>query len=270
MPSPNDSPRTTEFYPRLVAAWARLDECLPLVAIPFLGTFLAIDDVRRAVTTSGFHLGFAFRFPAAMPTLWTFVSLPSRGPGVHVSSTVYLIPAVLLVKSALTAGLIGSLEQVLETGSYRFATNVRRYFGRFLVYEVLVWALFAPVLLLGVAGSILVLFTLPLFVAVSYLFYATPYLLVTEDLGVVEALSLSYRLAVAGGAYFEYGIGHLLFVLVVSLVGTVIATNLGIGGVVLGAALSAPLCVALAAATLDFVAELDGTGPAATVGDRSI
>ena len=78
----------------------------------------------------------------------------------------------------------------------------------------------------------------------SYLFYATPYLLVVADASVGEALGWSYEWALAGGSYFTYGAAYLLAVAAASLVGTAVVVNLGALGIGLGAIVSAPVALA--------------------------
>ena len=96
----------------------------------------------------------------------------------------------------------------------------------------------------------------PAFLVLSYLFYATPYLLVVADAPVGEALGRSYEWALAGGPYFAYGVAYLLFVAAVSAAGTVVVVNLGAVGILLGAVASAPVALALTFATTEFVAEM--------------
>ncbi|USZ68839.1 hypothetical protein NGM10_03665 [Halorussus salilacus] len=259
------------FSARLEAGWERATEHLPLAAVPVISSLASVDEVRRVLEfRDGAHFGLAFRFPPALADVWTFVSLPNREPGVHVSPTLALLPVVILVESVLLAGLLGSVREALETGRYDFGENARRYFAPVLVYQALVavvgfaaFAVMAAVLPLAVV-------LIPAFIALSYLFYAAPYLLVVADAGVEDALVRSYEWAVAGGPYLRFGVGYLLVVTAVSLVGTAVVVNLGALGVLVGAFASAPVALALTFATAEFVAEMDreGMGTAGTDAGR--
>lgn len=227
-----------------------------LALVPFVSTFLAWDNVRRAATTEGFHGGVAFRFPATVIDLWTFVSLPAGPPGLHVSPTLWLAPLVVLVQSALAAGYLGSVHQGLADGRYDFGRNVRRYVAPLFVYGALAWGVGLVTVGLGLVPPLLVL-AVPAFLVLNYLFYATPYLIVARDASLGEALSESYRHAVAGGEYVSFAAGYFLFVLAASIPATILATNFGIAGVVVGAVVTAPVALVLTAAATSFVDTLD-------------
>lgn len=275
MPStdPDSDPppaRARSFGTRLQDGWERAREHLPLAAIPAVSSLLAIDNVRRVLSFHGYHFGVTFRFPSALPDLWTFVSLPSQGSGIHVSPTLFVLPVLILARAVLVAGLLGSVHEILRTGRYDFAGNVRRYFVPVVGFVALVRAVELVAFTFVAAVLPLALALLPVFFVLSYLFYATPYLLVVADLSVGEALGRSYEWAVSGGPYFSYGAGYLLFVAVVSLVGTVLVVNSGAVGVLVGTLASAPVALALAFATTEFVVEMidaergppsDRTGP---------
>jgi hypothetical protein len=115
----------------------RLETLLPLALVPFFSTFLHFDNIRKA-TTSGYHFGATFRFPTAIPTFWTFVSVPNEPSGVHVSPLLYLAPLTIIVESVLSAGYLGSVRDAVETGNYDFARNAKEYFVPLFGYTVLV------------------------------------------------------------------------------------------------------------------------------------
>jgi hypothetical protein len=252
-PSPPDS---GSFVDRVEHGWQRTLEHLPLAVVPVVSSLLAVDNVRRVLEHRGAHFGLTFRFPTALPDLWTFVSVPNQGPGVHVSPSVFLLPVLIVVQSVLVPGLLGSVHEILQTGEYDFPANAKRYFAPVLVYEALVGVVSFTAFGVAVATGPLVLLLVPAFLVLSYLFYATPYLLIVADDSVGEALGRSYEWALAGGPYFAYGVGYLLFVAVLSVFGTAVVVNLGAVGVLLGAAVSAPVGLALTFATTGFVADL--------------
>ena len=266
MPSADSNSPVVErrsFATRLGAGWERAVDHLPLAAIPVLSSVANVDGVRRALASDGVHFGLAFRFPPALADLWTFVSLPSQGPGIHVTPALRYLPVLVVVQSVLVAGYLGSVGDVLSTGEYDFARNVKRYFLRVLAYETLVWLPGIAVFGLGLAAGPLALVALPAYFVLGYLFYATPYLFVVADASLGEALGRSYGLALAGGPYFSYAVGYLLFVVGVSVFATPVAVNLGMVGVVVGTALAAPVALAATFATTEFVAELTDRSSAA-------
>ncbi len=229
---------------------------LPLALVPLLSSLLAPENVRRVLAAEDLNFGIAFRFPAALPDLWSFVSLPSQPAGVHVSPTVWLLPVVIPLHAALVAGLVGSASQAIRTGRYDFSQNVRRHFVPVLVFVALVRAVgFGAVTLTALAPPF-VLLTVPLFLLLSYLFYATPYLLVVADDSVGDALARSYDWAVAGGPYLSYAGGYLLTVAAVSAFVSAFVVNLGVVGIGVGAVVTAPVALALTFATTEFVADL--------------
>jgi hypothetical protein len=262
VPPNSPPPDSNSFVARVEDGWQRTLDHPSLAFVPAVSSLLAVDNVRRVLEFRGGHFGLTFRFPSALPDLWTFVSVPSEGSGVHVSPSIFLLPVLVIVQSVLVAGLFGSVHEVVQTGRYDFAENAKRYFAPVLVYQALVAAAsFATFGVLAATGP-LALLLVPAFFVLSYLFYATPYLLVVADASVGEALGRSYEWALAGGSYFTYGAAYLLFVTAVSLVGTAVVVNLGALGIALGAIVSAPVALALTFATTEFVAQLaDETKP---------
>ena len=269
MPSATDAPETPRnsrsFGTRLQVGWERAVANLPLALVPLLSSLLAPENVRRVLAADGLNFGIAFRFPAALPDLWSFVSLPNQPAGVHVSPTLWLLPVVIPVHAALVAGLLGSVREAIRTGRYDFVGNVRQYFVPVLVFVALVRVVgFGAVALAAVAPP-LVLLAVPLFLLLSYVFYATPYLLVVADDSVSDALARSWNWAAEGGPYFAYAGGYLLAVVAVSVLVSAFVVNLGVVGIGVGAMVTAPVALALTFATTEFVADVaDERGAGAT------
>lgn len=251
------------FTERLGSGWQRATTQLPLAAIPVLSSILDIDSVERMLSADGFSTGMVFRFPTALIDLWSFVRLPSQGPGLHPPDFTYL-PVLVLVQSVLLAGYLGSVDEVRRRGGYDFWQNAKQYSGRILGYQLLV--LVPMLVMVGVGflgfGSPLefalsgaVLLSVVGYLLLSYCFYAVPYLLVVRDTGLLTAFSWSLELATKGGPYARYAGGYLVVTAIVSLLVTTVV-GLGAFGIVVGTALTAPLALALSFATTEFVADL--------------
>ncbi|MFC4552269.1 MULTISPECIES: hypothetical protein [Halorussus] len=262
--APTDTPNSSgdarstgrSFTARLGAGWERASDHLPLAAVPVLSSVLNVDAIRRVAAFEGGHFGVKFPFPMTVADLWTFVSLPNQGPGVHVSSPLWLFPVFLVVNAALVAGYLGSVADLLRVNEYDFVGNVRRYFLPVLGWQALISAPTFALVGLGLAAGPLVLLAIPLYFVAAYCFYATPYLVVVEGAGLAAALSRSLDWALSGGPYFSFALGYLVFGAVVSAVVTPVVVNLGAVGVVVGTALTAPVALALAFATTEFVADM--------------
>ncbi|WP_158057508.1 hypothetical protein [Halorussus halophilus] len=244
------------FIDRLGSGWQRATTHLPLAAVPVLTSILNIDAIRRVLSFHGGHFGVKFPFPMTVANLWTFVSLPNQGPGVHVSQILWLFPIIVVVQSALVAGYLGSVHDLLETGEYDFPTNVRRYFLPLLVWQAVVSLPTFALAGLGQAVGPLVLLLVPAYFVAAYLFYATPYLLVVADADLGTALSQSLDWALSGGSYASFAVAYLLFGALFSILVTPFVVNLGAIGIVVGTAVTAPLALALSFATTEFVADL--------------
>jgi hypothetical protein len=207
----------------------------------------------RAGDSGSFHAGTAFRFPTVVVDLWSFVSLPSLGPGVHVTSPLWLLPFALVVHSALAAGYLGSISEGLDDGRYDFAASVEQYVGRLFAYNALVWTVGLAAFGLGLLTGPLVVLLIPLYVLLNYLFFATPYLIVARDTSVVAALGESYTWAVDGGSYFQFALQYFVAVLLLSIPVTVVAVNLGLVGILFSAAATARVGLAFSASVMQFV-----------------
>ncbi|UPW00160.1 hypothetical protein M0R88_16805 [Halorussus gelatinilyticus] len=260
MPStdaPETPPDGESFGTRLANGWERAMDDLPLAVVPLVSSLLAADNIRRVRAAEGVNFGITFPFPPALTDLWTFVNVPSGGPGVHVSPGLAFLPVRILVEAVLVAGLLGSVGALLRTGRYDFADAARRYFAPMLGYVALVHLVTLSTVVFTVVSPLLLVFLLPVLLVLKYLFYATAYLVVVADESLGDALARSYRWATAGGPYFSYAAGFLLFAALLSVVTSAVVVNLGVLGVVVGAVATAPVALALTFATTEFVADLD-------------
>ncbi|WP_396613347.1 hypothetical protein ACH9L7_17090 (plasmid) [Haloferax sp. S1W] len=264
------------FTQRVADGWERALDAAPLTLIPILFTCLEIDEIRSVFAHGGVYFGVQFGLPHAVGTMWTFVNAPSTGFTVDygvadgMTSTVLLIgAATVVVKAALTAGYFGSVAAYLERGTYDFLTHVRAYFVPFLLWGALPLVVLLP---LGVSvgfrrsgfgGDVLALLlgAMLVFFGAAYLFYATPYLLVLRELGLVTALQESYSLAVRGGPYTTYFLGYVAFTACVSLVASAMVVNIPVVGLLVGIVIWSVLGLALNIATMRFVADIDPESP---------
>lgn len=250
-----------EVTPRFADAWRRTERLAPLAVVPLITSALSFEKVRRASSAGGpgsFHAGVSFRFPTVVVDLWTFVSLPSAEPGIHVTSPLWLLPLALVVHSALAAGYLGSISEGLDGGGYDFVASVKRYALRLFAYNALVWTVGLAAFGLGVLTGPLVFLLIPLYVLLNYLFFAAPYLIVARDISVVAALEESYTRAVAGGPYFEFAVRYFVAVLLLSIPVTLVAVNLGPAGILVAAAVTARIGLAFSAAVMRFVQQRPG------------
>ncbi|MFC6989636.1 hypothetical protein ACFQJD_14690 [Haloplanus sp. GCM10025708] len=242
--------------------------------VPIVLAAMDANKIRSVLAFDGLHLGFKVGAPLSVVTVWQFVSVPKSGVSVDTGVPLELlpfaavsVPVALVVQSALTAGYFGSVADVVRGQEYDFVANVAAYFRPFFVLTLLPFLALLP-LALGVVGPGLsggvpagalavVALGIPVFVALAYLFYATPYLVVLRDVGVVDAARGSYALALRGGPYLSYFLGFALFVLAVSPVATVVVVNVPLLGVPLGVVGGGVLGLAANLATARFVADVD-------------
>ncbi|WP_254545525.1 hypothetical protein [Halomarina pelagica] len=260
------------FVDRLAAGWEDARAHLPLALVPLLTALLHTDKIAAVLAADGTHFGVRLGLPATVVDLWGFVSVPNEGVNVDLGGPVgfplalIVLPLALAIRAGLAAGYFGSVRDALATGSYDFAANARRYFVPFLVYTFVPVLLLLPLVLLGLSGARgvllpLVVVLVPVVAVVTYLFYATPYILVLRETDLVSAARASYALALAGGPYLYFAVGFAAFVLLVSAVATAVVVNLGAVGVALGAIVAAPVGLAANATAMRFVADVDPESP---------
>ncbi|WP_129115726.1 hypothetical protein [Halegenticoccus tardaugens] len=261
------------FATRLADGWNAAQSNLPLALVPLVTALLDTNKVGKVLANGGMHFGLQFGLPAGVVDLWQFVSVPNGGatvdPGVGGVGTgvgLLLLPIALAVQAALSAGYFGSVRDALRAGSYDFSSNARRYFLPFLLYALVPVLLSLPLAFVATTGasrSFFVLFLVLILAipVVTYLFYATPYLVVLRETDLLSAARGSYALAIAGGPYLTFALNFAAFVLASSLLATAVVVNLGAAGVVLGALAAAPVGLAANAMTMRFVADVDPRSP---------
>ena len=260
------------FTARLADGWEHSRAHLQLALVPLLSALLDTNKITSVLATDGTHFGLRLGLPASVVDLWQFVSVPNDGVSIDLGGpltfplVLIVLPIGLAVRAGLAAGYFGSIRDALDTGSYDFAANVRRYFVPFLLYTAIPVLFFLPLVLVGTSGArgaLLPLFVvlIPIIVVAMYLFYATPYLVILRETDLVTAARTSYGLALDGGPYFHYAVGFAAFVLLASVLATPVVANLGLVGIALGVVVMAPVGLAANVATMRFVAEIDPGSP---------
>lgn len=260
---------------RLATGLDRATDNLALAAVPVVLALLNTNKLLAVTSFDGVHVGFTLGLPVSVVTVWQFVSVPQSGVAVgagvpveRLPFAVATVPVFLLLKTGLTAGYFGACRNALAGEPYAFLAAVRRYWLPFLVLTALPALLLLP-LALGVvgvgsvAGSLgpaALVVVLPILVAVTvfaYLFFATPYLVILRDAGLLAAARRSYALATEGGPYLAYAAGFAGVVLVVSPVATALVVNVPVVGLPAGVVAGGLLGLGANLATMRFVADVD-------------
>lgn len=189
-----------------------------LAAVPALATVLAFEKLTKTAT-AGPGGGMKFPMPTALPDLWTFVSVPNTGVTFNLGVPFVLAPLFFVLNAALVAGYVGSIDAVLEDEQPDFVqsatANTVPILGIQLVVFALVLVTFGPAFVGGMAlAPISALAAL----AVSYLLWSAPILVVVRDLDVSQALSASVTHATSGSQYATFSATYLVGGIVVSAV----------------------------------------------------
>lgn len=266
------------FTVRLADGWRRAGDQFPLALVPILLAVMQTDSIRQVLAYDGVHVGIKFGVPASVVTIWQFVDPPSTGVSVNAGLplslpfAVVVVPLVVLLRAGLSAGYFGAIAARLVGRDDDFATSVRAHFLPFLAVTVLPYLFVVPFALgavgvggVGGGGAILVaiLVLAPLLLAVGYLLWATPYLLVLRETGLLAAARGSYRLAVDGGPYLSYTVGYAALVVLVSAVATAVVVNVPAVGLPVGIVGGGFLGLVLNVTTMRFVADVDPQSPSA-------
>jgi len=263
---------------RLADGWKRAGDHMSLILVPILLAVMQTDSIRQVLTYDGVHVGIKFGVPASVVTIWQFVDPPSTGVSVNAGLplslpfAVVVVPLVILLRAGLSAGYFGAIAARLVGRDDDFAANARTHFVPFLAVTVLPYLFIAPFALgavgaggVGGGGAVLGVFVVlvPLMLAAGYLFWATPYLIVLRETGLLAAARGSYKLAVDGGAYLAYTVGYAGLVLLVSAVATAVVVNVPAVGLPIGIVGGGLLGLVLNITTMRFVADVDPQFPAA-------
>jgi hypothetical protein len=268
----------TGLLTRLADGWRRALEVPWLALVPMAFALLNTQKLLRAITFDGVHIGIQLGYPMSVVTTWQFVSVPNTGVAVYTGLpieqapvAVVTIPLLVVVQAVLSAGYFGSVRDTISDGSSSFWRHCRTYALPFLVLTVVPLLVLAPVglTMIGAVGSgggagfaVFVAALAIVYFVAGYFLWATPYLIVLRDVGVVEAARTSAGFGLGGGAYARYTGGYMLFVVAVSLVATAVVVNLPGIGIILGILGGGIGGLAVNIATMRFVADID---PATTL-----
>lgn len=180
-----------------------------LAVVPAIATLLAYEKFAKTAS-AGPGGGMKFPMPAALPDLWTFVSVPNTGVSFELGVPLLLAPVFFVLHAALVAGYLGSIDDAIEAEvpdfSAHVAANTLSVLGVQLVIFALTIASFSFAL---VGGMALAPLSVLLALALGYLTWAAPILVVVRDRGVRDALVASVTYALNGGQYVAFTAAYL-------------------------------------------------------------
>lgn len=260
------------FISRLADGWNGMKAHLPLALVPVITAVLNTDAITNALAVDGWYVGLRLGLPATIVDLWQFVSVPTNGMNIGLIGpdtfplVLFVLPFALVIRAGLAAGYFGSIHDALETSSYAFVANSRRYFIPFLLYTLIPILFLLPLVLVGVGQTpgvfgLIVVVLLPISFGLMYLFYATPYLIVLRETDLVTALRASSTLALTGGPYLHFAVGFAAFVFLSSVLATVIVVNFGSVGIAIGVVTVAPIGLTANMTAMRFIADIDPESP---------
>lgn len=218
-----------------------------VIALSIVNIILSLLDfeaINRALSFRGIHIGFKFHLPTIIVRLWDLVSLPG---GQGYSATTQLVPVegmpmILVILFMLLLMLLTSIVAyiylriiVVKAIGREVPLNYIRIIDLFL-FQLLIMALMlliVPIAFANIATGILFFI---LMLIIYYFIYATPFIIVIHDKGVMEALKQSISLAMRG----EY-LGFTLIYIVVTLILSPMYTILVVDGKIAGLIISLPL-----------------------------
>ena len=189
-----------------------------LAVVPALATLLAYEKVMKTAS-AGPGGGMKFPMPAALPDLWTFISVPNTGVTFELGVPLVLAPVFFVLHAALVAGFLGSIDDAIEDEVPDFSAHVAANTLPVLGVQLVVFALvIASFSFAFVGGMALAPVSALLALAVVYLTWAAPILVVVRNRGVGDALLASVTYALDGGRYVSFTASYLLAGTLVSLV----------------------------------------------------
>lgn len=223
--------------------------------VPALSTFLSYEKLAKTAA-AGPGGGVKFPLPAALPDIWTFVSVPNTGVSVNLGVPLVFAPVFFVVHAALTAGYLGSIDAALDGERPDFGDHVVEKTLPVLGVQLVVFALtIAGFSFALVGGMIFAPVSVLLGLAVGYLLWAAPILVVVRDRGVGDALIASATHALNGGRYAGFSVGYLVAGLVASFVLSTVVRGRLLAVVLAIVVLAYPLLV-VSVATVKFVRSL--------------
>lgn len=264
-------PSVSEFA---AAAVDRSLDVLPLAAVPFVVTLLDVERLRVLLPTDDRVFSVTFGFPRDVTTLWSFLNVTADGVSVgpvggeftaeFLAATVVV---VVVASSLLAAGYLGSIDASLR-GNYDFLREVREHARPFLGFGFLEAGVGLLVVAVGLFARPLLLPAVVSGLVLAYLFFATPYLVVTEGRGLADALGRCFDLSTSDGRYLGFFVAYVLVSAALSVPVSYAAFNFGSVGIAAALLVVAPLALVLNVATLLFVRSLGE--PSADAGQSNI
>lgn len=209
---------------------------IDLAVIPILATLLSFSEIARMLA-AGRGGGATFPFPQGLPTLWTYVSVPSgSATGGTISGPLPIVTFVplfilgVVVTSALEAGFLGALWKRVNDERGLFVDGVRQFTPRIVGVNLIRFAIILVALPLITIPPLAIV----LVIVLSYFVYGLPFEIVVTDVGLGTALASTIEYGAEGGAYAMFGMFHLLIGGSASFVLTGITRNGGMPGIILG------------------------------------
>ncbi|NJE05812.1 hypothetical protein E3E36_06575 [Thermococcus sp. M36] len=229
--------------------------------MPVVMSLMDYGKVIGALNVEGPHFGIQFPLPESVPTLWSFVSLPAKASGVAFSPEgITFMVLLILLGSYLEAGYVGSIRDEVLMRESSFLKNAGRDFPEFLKFNAILYAVMMLLILTVLASPFMFLLAFLGLIIFLYAVYGTPFLISIDGLGFMDALVESLRLAKKGGEYLDYALKYLALGAFISVPLTLIVTNTGVPGLIVGLLLSAPLSLTLSTATVIFFVDLRARG----------
>ena len=235
---------------------------LSLINIAF--SLIDVDAISQALGFRGFHIGFKLSLPSIIVDLWDLVSLPGKG-GFSIGAYSLVTGAMSPITAAVISLMVMFLMATVSYVYLRYLTvkaigvEVRPNYARILdlfVFELLVVA----IALLGIPLAVISVFLggvvyMVLMLIIYYFIYATPFLIVIYDKGVVESLKQSRQLA-RELEYFSYTLVYILITVVLSSIFTVLVVDAKMVGLLISLPLIGAVGLWLATSTTLMILKL--------------
>lgn len=241
-------------------------ESLQLAVLPVVLSVVAVNNIQRALQSPpGF--GVTFPLPSAAGDLWTYTNVPGglgslTGSPALTAGTVAGTVVGVVVAGAAQAGLLGTLAGRLD-GDRISRERVLLAVGRFAprLVGIAVVQLLAVVVIV-IVGRVFLPLAVVCSLAVGYLLYGWPFVVVVRDESLTDTLGVTLGLATEAGAYLRFGLGHAVAGAVLSVPLTWLVRNGGMTGVLLGSLLVAVPSLFVASYGLVLFRELARPGAA--------
>ena len=230
-----------------------LSKMLWLILFNILLSLLGLNEIVKILAFRGVHYGLKITLPKSIPVLWDFVSLPTK-----VNVNLLPLPFSLILgyiitvfSSFIIGGYLGViLREAQGAGGEGFLDHSKRYFKEILCYNLLWYTLM--VLLVVFAKITIPLLAIPLillYFIIYYFIYATPFIIVSQNLDFKGALSLSIEVA-KKREFLVYTLTYALIVLFLSIPFTILVVNGKIVGIIVGLIASSIPSLWLSASTM--------------------